>query len=263
MHSSVGQHRWTAARVMSLCRVLSRKGRKVKWYFTSLPFIWTQAGKIPLAQDKLFDGQLVITVHLGWSLIAALCRGTQLESPFSLCFYYYTSVNCKYVRISSRIVGTGTALTTADLTLMYQPSQWPHGGRKHSCLLYYRWEREALHHPVAGGRWELDLNLSGANDWIIVPQLMPLVCRIFKKVSVIYSLHGYYKSLVFLDLWQMSISFFFTMRSRGSNQWASTIQRHRVPPGESVQYLQDENWYFKTVTSTLFYLYCELSEQKL
>lgn len=102
-----------------------------------------------------------------------------------------------------------------------------------------------------------------SNDWIIIPQLMPLVCRVFKKVSVIYSLHGYYKSLVFLDLWQMSISFFFTMRSRGSNQWASTIQRHRVPPGESVQYLQDENWYFKTVTSTLFYLYCELSEQKL
>lgn len=93
---------------------------------------------------------------------------------------------------------------------------------------------------------------------------MLLNLRVFKKMTIIYSLRGYYQSHLFLALCYMSISFYFyfTMSSHGLNHQNPTVQ-HLVPPGKSVQYDQDENWYFKTVTSTWFYLYCKLLEQKL
>lgn len=79
--------------------------------------IYLKAGQQnSIAPDKLFNGQLVTTVHLGRSLVAAQ-RHTMGISILSFC--YYTSVNLKYAHISPSIAGTSTALTTADLTLMY------------------------------------------------------------------------------------------------------------------------------------------------
>lgn len=134
---------------MSLDRLLSRKKSDTIIHIFA---IYLNAG-----QDGLSDGQWIIVVHLGWSLPAVAHK---VNLPFSLCFCNPTSVNLKYAHIPPSAAGTRTVLPTADLTLMYWPSQWPHGGWKHSCLILLV---RNLHHPVVGGRLELDLNTSGTH----------------------------------------------------------------------------------------------------